>query len=174
VVRTRIDPRALAPRLREIVRHIDRDTDVKQLGRMADLLDKRFAQERAVAHLSGFFSVLALVLCGIGLYGMLSYNVARRTREVGVRIALGASTSDVLALVLKQGLWLAVAGCVVGVIAAAGLGRLTERLLYGVRANDLGVLATVILLMLVVALIACWLPARRATKVDPMVALRTE
>jgi ABC-type antimicrobial peptide transport system permease subunit len=120
------------------------------------------------------FGVLALALAAIGLYGVMSYSVNQRTREIGLRIALGAQTRSVLGLVLSQGLRVVLVGLVVGLVAAVALTRLISSRLYGITATDPLVLAVVPGLLLAVAVFACWLPARRAAKVDPIEALRYE
>lgn len=173
-LRTAVDPVALVPGLRAAVKKIDPTVDVVGLGTVPQLLEQRFARERALAELAGFFSGLTLVLAGVGLYGVLAYGVARRTREIGVRIALGAQMRDVIGLVIGQEVWLVVIGCVLGVAGAAALTRFLSALLFGVDPNDAFTLGMAALLLLAVALIACALPARRAAKVDPMVALRAE
>jgi ABC-type antimicrobial peptide transport system permease subunit len=127
-----------------------------------------------IAKLSGFFGALALVLACIGLYGLLSYEVSRRTREMGIRTALGAQQRDVLRLVVGQGVVLVVAGAAVGIGVAVGVTRYLQSMLYDVHANDPANIAAVAILLLFVGLAACYVPARRATRVDPMVALRYE
>ena len=141
---------------------------------MKDVIDGTIVQERAIAQLAGFFSVFALTLASLGLYGALSFGVVRRTREIGVRMALGASVRDVLALVVRQGLALASLGCVLGLAGALALARLVASLLYNVKANDPLTFVATALVLFGVALLACWLPARRAASLDPMEALRTE
>ncbi|HKX26955.1 MAG TPA: FtsX-like permease family protein, partial [Blastocatellia bacterium] len=131
-------------------------------------------QERALAQLSSFFSIFALALACLGLYGVLSFSVVQRTREIGVRIALGAQRKDVLILVIGRGLKLVLMGLTLGLMTALAVTRYVASLLYGVTATDPGSLIVVTLLVLVAALLACWIPARRATKADPILALRAE
>jgi predicted permease len=139
-----------------------------------DRMDQSLVQERLLATLSLFFCLLALLLAGIGLYGVMSYDVVRRTREVGVRMALGAGRGAVLALVLRHGMTLAGIGVGLGLPAALGLTHVLTKLLYGIKPGDPLTVAVVSLLLLLVALLACWLPARRAAGVEPMAALRQE
>jgi ABC-type antimicrobial peptide transport system permease subunit len=129
---------------------------------------------RLVARLSGFFGLLALALACIGLYGLLAYEVARRTREIGIRSALGAQRGDILRLVVNQGLLLALVGAAVGIGVALGVTHYLKSMLYDVSANDPITIVFVSALLVLVALAACLIPARRATNVDPMVALRYE
>ena len=168
------DPAALEANLRPIVRQLDPRVTVRDVRTMKDVIDGTIVQERAIAQLASFFSLFALTLASLGLYGALSFGVVRRTREIGVRMALGASAREVLALVVRQGLALALLGCVLGVAGALALARLVAGLLYNVKANDPLTFAATALVLLGVALLACWLPARRAAKVDPLEALRYE
>src|SRR5262249_17415051 len=124
--------------------------------------------------LSSFFGILALLLACIGLYGLLSYEVTRRTREIGIRMALGAQRGDLMRMVVWQGIALAAAGIALGIGAAIGIGHLLTKLLYGVKPEDPITLISVMLLLMIVAIVAASVPARRATTVDPMVALRCE
>lgn len=141
---------------------------------MNDLVNKSVHQERVLAQLGGFFSLFALSLACLGLCGVLSFSVVQRTREIGVRVALGAQRRDVLSLVVGQGLKLTLLGLALGLIAAIAATRLVASLLYGVTATDPLTLIGGSMLMLMVAAFASWLPARRAAKVDPMAALRCE
>ena len=127
-----------------------------------------------MSHLSSVFGVLAVVLACIGLYGLLSYEVARRTRELGIRMALGAQHRDLLKLVIGQGILLVFIGIAIGIGAAFGVTRYLASMLFGVHANDPLTIVGVAILLLLVALLACYIPARRAMRVDPMVALRYE
>ncbi len=173
-VRTLLDPNALLPSIRDAVRSVDSNLPIFHLMTQADQIDRSMFQERLLAWLSGAFALLALLVACIGLYGLLSFEVARRTHEVGIRMALGASPAQVLGLVLGQGIRLVAIGVVIGIGTALGLARYLQTLLYGVRAIDPLTYTIVTILLLVVAAGACYLPARRATKVDPMVALRYE
>ena len=137
-------------------------------------IDRLLFNERLVARLSSLFGLLALLLTSIGLYGLLSYEVARRTREIGIRSALGAQRRDVLSMVVTQGLSLVFFGVVVGIVSAFGVTRYLQSLLFGIRPTDPITFLAVCVMLIVVALLACYIPARRATRVDPMVALRDE
>ena len=168
-------PEILATSLLPAIQRVDPTAWIADVRSGNEFIDAFFlTQERALAQTVGGFSVIALLLAGLGLYGVLAFNVAQRTREIGVRMALGAETSDVITLVIRDGLRLTLAGCLVGLIAALGLARLIESRLYGVATADPITLVTTVCSLIVVALFACWLPARRATKVDPIIALRSE
>jgi predicted permease len=173
-VRTAADPQALLPAIRRVVAQLNENMPLFQVTTESQQIDRLLFQERLVARLSAFFGLLALMLACIGLYGLLSYEVSRRTREIGIRMALGAQERDVLRLVVKQGLALAVVGAVVGIGVALGVTRYLTSMLYGVHANDPVTIGVVAVLLALVALAACYIPARRATRVDPMVALRYE
>jgi ABC-type antimicrobial peptide transport system permease subunit len=173
-VRTAGDPQALVPIIRNTIAQIDPNLPLRDVSTQSQQIDRLLFQERLVARLSGFFGVLALLLACIGLYGLLAYEVARRTREVGIRMALGAQARDVLRLVVRQGLSLVAVGTALGVALAVGLTRYLKSMLYDVRATDPLTLFVVALLPVAVAAVACFLPARRATEVDPLVALRHE
>jgi predicted permease len=173
-IRTAGDPQALVPVIRNTVAQIDPNLPLRDVHTESQQIDRILFQERLVARLSTFFGVLALVLACIGLYGLLAYEVERRTREIGVRLALGAQSQDVLRLVVRQGLSLALVGSAAGVAVAFGVTRYLKSMLYDVNANDPATLAGVTILLVLVALAACFIPARRATTVDPIIALRCE
>ncbi|MGB7187411.1 MAG: ABC transporter permease [Candidatus Acidiferrales bacterium] len=173
-VRTRANPTAVTAAIRSAVSQMDSNLPVFQVHTQTELIDQLVFQERMIAQLSGFFGALALVLACIGLYGLLSYEVSRRTREIGIRMALGAQQRDVLRLVVGQGIMLAIVGAVVGIGVALGVTRYLNSMLYDVHANDPATMIGVAVLLALVALAACYIPARRATRVDPMVALRYE
>ena len=147
---------------------------VRSVKTMDDVVNASVHQERVVAQLGGFFSIFALVLACLGLYGVLSFAVVQRTREIGVRVALGAQKGNILSLVVGQGVKLALTGAAVGIAGAFAATRLLSSLLFGVTPTDPLTFLGVSLLLLLVAVLASWLPARRATKVDPMEALRYE
>jgi predicted permease len=173
-LRTAADPQALLPAIREVVGQVNADLPLFNVTTQSQQIDRLLFQERLVARLAGFFGVLALVLACIGLYGLLSYEVSRRTREIGIRIALGAQPERVLKLVLRQGIALALVGAAAGIGVALGVTRYLGSMLFNVRASDPLTMSAVAVLLALVALAACYIPARRATRVDPMVALRYE
>jgi putative ABC transport system permease protein len=168
------DPAALAPSLRGVIGQINKDQPVYNVRTMRQLLSESVARRRFNMLLLGVFAGVALLLAAIGLYGVMSYSVTRRTHELGIRIALGAQAGDVLRLVVGQGMTLALIGVVAGLVAAYFATRAMATLLFGVGTTDLWTFAGVALLISAVAFLASYLPARRATKVDPMVALRYE
>ncbi len=173
-VRTAADPQALLTAIRRVVADLNANIPIFHITTESEQIDRLLFQERLIARLSAFFGLLALVLACVGLYGLLSYEVSRRTREIGIRMALGAQERDVLSLVVKQGLTLAFVGAAVGVAVALAVTRYLTAMLYGVHANDPLTIAAVAALLCLVALAACYIPARRATRVDPLVALRYE
>jgi len=173
-VRTAGDPQALIPLIRATVAQINPNLPLRDVTTESQQIDRLLFQERLVARLSGFFGVLALVLACVGLYGLLAYEVTRRTREIGIRVALGAQAGDALRLVIQQGLVLALVGAVLGVGVALGVTRYLKSMLYEVQANDPVTIVVVAVLLVLVALAACFIPARRATTVDPIIALRCE
>jgi ABC-type antimicrobial peptide transport system permease subunit len=173
-VRSAVDPRTVIPAVRSIVSELDKDLPLLSLKTEAEQIERSLFQERLIARLSSFFGGLSLLLACIGLYGLLSYEVARRTREIGVRMALGARPSDVLRFIVGQGIALSAAGAVLGILGALAVTHYLASLLYGVRPFDPLTFLSVALLLGFVALAACYIPARRASRVDPMVALRYE
>jgi predicted permease len=173
-LRTAAPPEQFVPQVRTAVNELDSNLPVFSVRTLSQQIDRQVFQERLVARLAGFFGALALMLACIGLYGLVSYEVARRTREIGIRTALGAEKVDVLRLVLGQGMKLTAAGAVLGIALALGLTRYAKSLLFGVGASDPMTFVAVTVLLLGVTLLACYVPARRATRVDPVVALRYE
>jgi putative ABC transport system permease protein len=173
-VRTAGDPAQTLGAIRNEIRGVDPDQAVFEVATMEGLLAEAIAKRRFVMILLAGFASLALALAAIGIYGVMGYTVAQRTQEIGVRMAMGAQTGDVLKLVVGQGMRLALGGVAIGLAAACGLTRLMATLLFSVKAIDPLTFGVIALLLIAVALLACYIPARRATKVDPMVALRTE
>ena len=173
-VRTSIDPNALIPAVRTAVNRFDRNLLVTGMKTQKEQIDQNIYLERLVGNLSGLFALLALLVACIGVYGLLSYQTARRTPEIGIRLAIGAQPADVLRLVLRQGTALAVLGAALGAAAALALTRYVQSFLFEVRPGDPLTIAAVAILLITVALVASYIPARRAAKVDPMVALRYE
>ncbi|MGH9837616.1 MAG: ABC transporter permease [Blastocatellia bacterium] len=174
VARTDGDPMSLVAAVRGQVRAIDKDQPVSNIHAMEELLARSVSERRFNLLLLAIFAGVALLLAAVGIYGVMSYSVEQRTHEIGVRMALGARTADVLRLLLGQGMKLVAMGVAIGLAAAFALTRLISTLLFGVRATDPVTFVALALLLTVVALLACWIPAWRATKVDPMIALRCE
>jgi len=173
-VRTSVEPMNLLNAIRQEVWAVDRNIPITSERTMEQLLAAVTGQPRFNMILLGIFAAVALVLAAIGLYGVIAYDVAQRTLEIGIRISLGATRRDVLRLVLRKGMKLTGFGLVLGVAGALGLAQLITTLLYGVKPTDAVTFIIVSLTLLLVALLACWLPARRAVRVDPTVALRSE
>ena len=174
VVRTTGDPLALAGAVRNAVWSVDSNQPISNTATMDRVIAISMAQRRFAMTLFGIFAGLALVLAAVGLYGVLTHNVSTRTNEIGVRIALGAQSGHIVRLVVNEGLVLTGIGIVIGLVGAAGLSRFLASQLFGVTSTDAMTFAGVPVLLAVVALLACYVPARRATRVDPMVALRYE
>jgi predicted permease len=174
VIRTRSNPETLASTMRAVVRDIDKDQPVETVATMTDLIALTTAEQRFQTRLLGTFSMLALLLASVGIYGVLAYAVTERTPEIGIRMALGAERADVLRMVLRRTLTLAGLGVAIGWVAALAVTRVLAKFLFEVTPSDPTTLVAVAVLLSSVALGAGWIPARRATRVDPMVALRHE
>ncbi len=174
VVRTAGDPLAIVGAVRNEVRALDSELPVYSVKTLDQYFAESVAQPRFNTLLLALFAGVAMILTAVGLYGVIAYSVEQRTREIGVRMALGAQTGDVLRLIVGQGMKLAMLGVAIGLVTALALTRLMKGLLFGVSASDPLTFAVITLLLMLVALLACWIPARRATKVDPMIALRCD
>ena len=174
VVRTNIDPMSLAASVRNVIWSVDKDQTVADIDTMDNIVAEAVARQRFSMLLLGLFAVLALLLASVGIYGVMSYSVAQRTREIGIRIALGARRADVLQMTVKQGLKLVGAGMMLGLLAAFLLTRVMASLLFGISATDPITFIGISLVLLAVALLASYVPALRATRVDPIVALRAQ
>ncbi len=173
-VRTDGDPLLVASSIRGVLKQIDKNIPMARVMTMEDTVSNSIAQPRLETILLGLFGALALILASVGIYGVLAYSVSQRTSEIGIRMALGASRSSVLNMVLSQGLRLAGIGMAIGFILALALTRLMTSILFSVSPTDPATFAAVFLVLALIAMLACYLPARRATRVDPMVALRYE
>jgi putative ABC transport system permease protein len=173
-LRTRGDATGVSAAVRNVIQKLDPQQPVGEVRTLDSLVGNSIARHRFNTLLLAVFAVVALLLSAIGIYGVMTYSVTQRTHELGVRVALGANTRDVLKLVLGQGMKLALAGVGIGLLGALALTRLLKTLLFGVSATDPLTFGVIALSLALVALLACYLPARRATKVDPMVALRCE
>jgi len=174
VVRTSSDPVSMIPAIRGQVFAIDKDQPVFDIMTMDQRLTKSVASSRFVMLLLGSFSVLALGLAAVGLYGAMSYLVTQRTQEIGLRMALGASRTDVFKLVVGKGMSLALIGIAIGLVASLALTRVMRSLLFEVTPTDVLTFVIVPVVLLTVTLLACYIPARRATNVDPLTSLRYE
>jgi predicted permease len=172
ILKTALDPQSLVPQVRAAVRTIDPEQPIADVRTMNQWIARSLETRRTPMVLLAIFGAVALVLSAIGIYGVLAFGVAQRVREFGIRQALGADRSSILSLVLRQGLRTAGAGMAIGMAASIALGGYLQSLLFGVTAHDAGVLAGVTGLLFIVAMAACYIPARRATRVEPMVALR--
>ncbi|HUO33206.1 MAG TPA: ABC transporter permease [Bryobacteraceae bacterium] len=173
-LRTARDPMSVMPEVREVVRKAGNDIPIVDVRPQAERIDEMLFQERLIARLSSLFGLLALLLACIGLYGLLAYEVTRGTREIGIRMALGAPSGDVLRRVMRHGVALTAVGAIIGVGASLAVTRFLGSLLYDVKPGDPLTLVAVSVLLIAVSLAACYIPGRRATHVDPLVALRHE
>jgi putative ABC transport system permease protein len=174
VMRTAQDPATMANALRSAIHELDAELPLANVLTMREILSDSVGSRRFETRLAGIFAGAALLLACLGIYGVISYSVARRTNEIGIRIALGAQASEVSMLVLRQGVRPVVGGLLVGVAAALGAGQLIRSFLFGTDAHDPAAISSVVLILLLVAAGACWAPARRASRIDPMTALRNE
>jgi putative ABC transport system permease protein len=177
-IRAKSDPQNLITAVRSVTRSIDSDVALANVSTMESRVNTSIAQRRFMTLLLGVFAAIAVILSAVGVYGVISYSVAQRVKEIGVRLALGAGSRNVIGMVLKEGMLLALIGVGIGAISAFALTRvmtgMLSSMLFSVRASDPVTFVGVALLLGVVSLIACYVPARRAAKVDPMVALRFE
>jgi ABC-type antimicrobial peptide transport system permease subunit len=171
-VRTAGDPAPFVNVIRETMRTIDPDVPMQDVFTQMEQVERRLAQEKVFAQAYTLFGLLALVLAAVGLFGVMSYNVARRTNEIGIRIALGAQRRDVMGATLRESLVLVAGGAAIGLVTAVSVSRFIASQLYGVAPNDAPTVVLAVAVLSVVAALAAYLPARRASRVDPMVALR--
>jgi len=174
VVRTSSDPAAMIGLVKEQIRSVDSDQGVAEVQTMEEVIADSVARPRLQTLLLGVFGAIALALACVGIYGVISYLVVQRVREIGVRMALGAEPRSIMRMVLRQGLGLAAAGIIAGLAASFALTRYLETLLFEVKPADPGVAAGVTALVIGMAAVGCWIPARRATRVDPAVVLRQQ
>jgi len=172
VVKTQGDPAALAGSIRAAVRSLDADLPTAQIQTLDELMINVTARQRFNMLLLGVFAMVALALASIGLYGVMSYLVSQRNREIGIRIALGGQPADVRRLVMRESIAIAIGGLLVGGAASLAVSRLLSGLLFGIKPTDVPTYAGISALLLAVAALASWGPVRRATQVDPLVALR--
>jgi putative ABC transport system permease protein len=173
-IRTDVEPRSIIPAVRQAVQSVDKDQPLSQVKTMEELLSESVGQRRLSMLLLGLFATIALLLATIGIYGVMSYSVAQRAHELGIRMALGAARGNVLQLVMRQGMSLVMIGLVLGILGAFGVTRLLATQLFGVNPTDPATFTLVALGLALVALVATLVPAMRATRVDPLVALRQE
>jgi predicted permease len=173
-IRTTTDPGSMAGAVRRVIQEVDKNLPVTSITTLSEQVNESLNKEHLIARLSSFFGILALVLACVGLYGVLAYGVARRTNEIGIRMALGADQMRVLWMVLRESLALVGVGVAVGLLMAIAATRFISTQLYGVKPTDPATITAVTIVLAAVAVLAGYIPARRATKVDPMVALRYE
>jgi putative ABC transport system permease protein len=173
-VRTTTDPLELLPAVKEKIREIDKNQAFSGVATIDQLVERSLNRRRFNLELFASFAVLALILAGVGLYGLISFMAAQRTREIGIRMAFGADRRDVLKLVIGHGMTLTLAGVMIGLVASLGLTRLMESLLFRISTTDPATFVVIALVLGIIPLVACYIPARRATKVDPVLALRYE
>src|SRR5439155_11382703 len=174
VVRTAVDPASIISAVREAIWSIDRNQPIARIRTLEKIIGGQLSTSSQSTALLGAFALLALLLASLGIYGVLSYAVTQRTKEIGVRMALGASSREIMLSFGKRGLALTLAGLAIGLVLAAIAARSMTALLYGVKPNYVPIVTLVSLILLAVAASACFVPARRASRVDPVVALRNE
>jgi putative ABC transport system permease protein len=174
VIRAEQDPTNLIADVRSIIHSVDPDQPIAAIRTMSNIVSESIAPQRLTMLIAALFAVLALVLAMIGLYGVISYSVAQRTHEFGIRMAVGAAKGDILQLIVTHGFSLAMTGILAGIVGSLALRRILASLLFGITPTDPLTFGAVALLLVGVALLACYIPARRAAAVDPMVALRHE
>ncbi|HEY3939068.1 MAG TPA: FtsX-like permease family protein, partial [Bryobacteraceae bacterium] len=173
-VRTSSDPLRIVRELRRIANDLDPDEPLNHVMLLSDIVEAETQQSKTQSTLLGIFAALALIMASIGIYGVMAYLVTQRTKEIGVRMALGAQKRQILGLVLRRGWILTLIGTIIGISVASGLMRLLRSLLFGVSPTDVGTMAAVVILLIFTATCACLVPARRAASIDPVEALRTE
>lgn len=171
---TRGNPLRLSGTIERLVRQMDRDLRVNATASWSTVVDRTIVTERIMAGLGGFFGLLALIIAGLGIFGVMAFRVSRRTNEIGVRMALGASRASILRVVLGETVTMLMAGCIAGAFIALCMTRLTQALLFQTSPADPIVFGTAAILLMLAGLLAGWLPASRAARIDPMVALRHE
>jgi ABC-type antimicrobial peptide transport system permease subunit len=174
VVRAAANPMNLSAALRDQANAVDKDVTLSAMTSMDDVLGASVSQPRFSSQLLGVFAAVALLLATIGLYGLMAYSITERRNEIGIRMALGAQRRDILRIVLGEGGKMVSMGIALGLVASLALTRLMTRMLFGVSPTDPLTFVAVVVILLGVAMLACWIPARRAMRVDPMVALRHE
>jgi ABC-type antimicrobial peptide transport system permease subunit len=173
-VRAAGEPMSLVGAIREAIRQVDPNLPITEVSTQMEQVEQRLLQERLFANAYAMFGGLALLLASVGLFGLMSYSVAQRTRDIGIRMALGAQRHNVLQLVMGESMTLVLVGAALGLAVAIAASRLVASQLFGVAATDVATMSVATSVMLAVAFVAAYLPARRASRVDPMVALRDE
>jgi ABC-type antimicrobial peptide transport system permease subunit len=171
---TRGDPLGFSAAIEKLVRQADRDLRLNAIASWSTVIDRTIVTERIMAGIGGFFGVLAIIIAGIGIFGVMAFRVSRRANEIGVRMALGASRAGILTLVLREALAMLLAGCITGTFIALCTTRLARALLFETSPADPRVFGAAVILMMFAGLFAAWIPASRALRVDPMIALRCE
>jgi putative ABC transport system permease protein len=174
VVRSTVDPEVLIPSLRSRILEVDRFTPITRVRTLEQVITASTGERRFYMLLLGLFAAVAVTLAAIGIYGVMAYSVTQRTHEIGVRMALGAGSNRILRMIIGQGLLLVLTGAALGMVAAFSLTRVMTSLLFNVSPTDPLTFTVILLVLIVVGLAACYLPARKATRIDPLAALRRE